>query len=156
MRSTRRLCALAVVALAWGGSAAPAGAQAAGAGPSVEYQGTLLVQLAVSDLDRAIGFYCEVLGFELEERNESLKWARVDPGLEGVTLGLGEQPTPRGSASVSLNFGVADVDAARAALEAKGVRFTGPTRTIPGVVVLADFEDPDGNRIRLAGHPERE
>ncbi len=122
-------------------------------GARVDYDGTLLVQLAVSDLDRAIAFYRDVLGFRLEERNDSLSWARIDPGIEGLTVGLGERPEPRGSGGVSLNFGVADVDAARSALEAKGVRFTGPTITIPGVVRLADFEDPDGNRIRLAADP---
>ena len=54
---------------------------------------------------------------------------------------------------MSMNFGVKDIEKARATLESRGVEFSGPTITIPGVVMLADFEDPDGNRIRLAGHP---
>ena len=152
----KKLGAVALAALVSAASANPAGAGSEGAGAPFEYAGTLLVQLAVRDLDRAIAFYCDVLGFRLEERNDALQWARIDPDMEGVTLGLGVQPDPGGSGSVSLNFGVADVEAARAALEAKGVRFTGPTRTVPGVVRLADFEDPDGNRIRLADHPDPE
>lgn len=140
--------AVTLVALALGAATGSSAEDVPGAG--LDYEGTLLVQLAVSDLDRAIAFYRDVLGFRLEERDDALKWARIDPGIEGLTVGLGEQPEPAGSGGVSLNFGVADVDAARAALEARGVEFTGPTLTIPGVVRLADFQDPDGNRIRLA------
>ena len=51
-----------------------------------------------------------------------------------------------------LNFGVTgDIEAARAALERRGVVFEGPTRVIPGKVRLAAFRDPDGYRIRIAG-----
>ena len=47
-------------------------------------------------------------------------------------------------------FGVADIDAARVELEAKGVVFDGDTRELPGMVKLATFFDPDGNRYMLA------
>jgi predicted enzyme related to lactoylglutathione lyase len=114
------------------------------------YTQDLLIQLAVSDLDHALEFYCETLGFELEERADELQWARVGLGIAGVTLGLGQQTNVEGSGSLSLNLGVADIDRARQCLESKGVVFAGPTITIPGVVRLADFADPDGNRIRLA------
>jgi predicted enzyme related to lactoylglutathione lyase len=53
---------------------------------------------------------------------------------------------------VTLNFGVdGDVEAARRTLAARGVVFLGPTVVIPGKVRLAEFRDPDGYRIRLAG-----
>jgi hypothetical protein len=35
-------------------------------------------------------------------------------------------------------------------VEERGVKFSGPTINIPDKVKLADFTDPDGNRIRLA------
>lgn len=120
---------------------------------TVRWQPTLLVQLAVSDLDRSIAFYRDVLGFELESRNDEIQWARIKVGISGVTIGLGVQPEVKGSGSVSLNIGVSDLDGARALLESRGVVFLGDTIRIPGVVVLADFLDPDGNKIRLAGHP---
>ncbi len=50
----------------------------------------------------------------------------------------------------TLVFGVADVDSARAQLEAKDVRFDGETQTIPDMVKLATFFDPDGNTFMLA------
>ena len=52
--------------------------------------------------------------------------------------------------ALSLNFSVRDIAEARTRLETRGVVFKGETMTIEGVVKLADFDDPDGNRIRLA------
>lgn len=120
---------------------------------AIGYQPTLLVQLGVSDLDRAIAFYCDVLDFDLELRNDAIRWARVKPDIAGVTIGLGVREDAAGSGTVSINWAVGDIDAARKLLESRGVVFLGPTVTVPGVVRLADFTDPDGNRIRLAGHP---
>ena len=120
----------------------------------IKWSNTMLVQLAVEDLDRAVEFYTQTLGLRLQERNDAIQWARIDIGIPNVTIGLGAGKTVKGSGSVSFNLGVEDINAARAALEAKGVVFLGPTMNIPGVVQLADFLDPDGNKIRLAGHSD--
>lgn len=114
------------------------------------YDGSLLVQLHVSDLDRAIAFYRDVLEFRLKLRNDDLAWAKMDTGIANVVVGLGVGEEVKGSGTLSMNFGVKDIAAARASLESRGVVFKGPTFTIPDVVKLADFTDPDGNRIRLA------
>jgi CreA protein len=45
---------------------------------------------------------------------------------------------------------VEDIDAARAALEAAGVRFDGDTDVNEGMVKLATFFDPDGNALMLS------
>ena len=130
-----------------------------GAGPNtpkkadvdgLQYRGTLLVQMRVSDLDRAVKFYQEILGFEVRLRSDSLQWAELTFGIQGVAVGLGSGSEVKGSGSVSLNIGVKDVDAARTLLEGKGVVFAGDTMVIPDKVKLAEFSDPDGNRIRLA------
>ncbi len=113
------------------------------------WEPSLLIQLAVSDLDRSITFYTEVLGFELEARQNEISWARLTFGIDAVVLGIGEREA-LGSGSVSLNFGVDDIEAARSILENRGIEFDGPVLTVPGIVKLAEFEDPDGNRIRLA------
>ena len=47
-------------------------------------------------------------------------------------------------------LGVTDIDAARTELEAKGVRFEGDIVELPGLVKLATFYDPDGNRYMFA------
>ena len=119
----------------------------------VEYRPTLLIQLGVKDLDRAIRFYTDVLGFTLTERRDDLQFAHVDTNVDGLQIGLSRQPEPKGSGSVLLNIGVKDVAAARRALEARGVVFRRPTVVIPGKVALAEFADPDGNLLRFAGPP---
>ena len=119
----------------------------------IEYSGTLLVQLGVSDLDRSIDFYTDVMGFTLESRNDDLQWARLDPGIPDVTIGIGAKEDANAGNAISMNFGVEDIEAARATIESRGIQFAGPTIKVPSVVQLADLADPDGNRIRLAGHP---
>jgi predicted enzyme related to lactoylglutathione lyase len=122
-------------------------------GPSALYGQGLLVQLRVADLDRSIRFYAEVLGFRMTERRDDLQFAHVECGVPQLQLGLSAGGSvPASPGSVVLNFSVAgDVDAVRAGLEKKGVRFTGPTQVIAGKVRLSPFEDPDGYRLRLAG-----
>ena len=129
-----------------GSSKTPARADA----KSLGFTGTLLIQLRVRNLDRAIDFYANVLGFELSHRNDDLAWAKVLPPEGRVVIGLGAGSEVKGSGTLSLNFSVRDIAETRTSLEARGVVFKGETITIEGVVKLADFEDPDGNRIRLA------
>lgn len=115
----------------------------------LDYRGTLLVQVRVADLDRAVAFYRDVLDLEILLRRDDLRWAEVSTGIDGVKIGLGEGPEVKGSGSVSLNVGVKDVEAARTLLEKRGVTFSAPTHVVEGKVMLADFSDPDGNKIRL-------
>lgn len=117
------------------------------------FQSGVLIQFAVSDLARSVRFYRDVVGLEFELQIDELRWARFKTSNPGVILGLGESPEVHGSGTTSLNLSVSDVDAMRTLLEERGVEFLGPTKHIPGVVRLADFLDPDGNKIRLAGHP---
>ena len=116
----------------------------------MRYSGSLLVQLRLTDLDRAIALYRDVLGYHVKHRNDSLEWARMETGIANVSIGLRTRKEVEGSGTLSLSFGVKDIESAGALLEARGVRFDGPTMTIPNVVKLADFSDPDGNKIRLA------
>ena len=136
------------------GAVLSAGAQPKPA-PTVTYRPTLLIQLGVADLNRSIAFYTTVLGFALSERRDDLKFAHIATNVPGLEIGLNEVPEPRGTGSAVLNIGVADVAAARALLEARGVVFRGETVIIPGKVALAPFADPDGNVLRFAGPPPK-
>jgi len=106
--------------------------------------------LGVSDIDRSIAWYGDVLGFELIYKLDDWGWAELRSPIAGVNVGIGqnEEVEPRGGAT--LTFGVADIDAVRGHLEAHDVRFDGETREISGMVRLATFYDPDGNTFMLA------
>ena len=121
----------------------------------IPYAKEVLIQLAVSDLEQAMTFYGETLELELLSHQPELEWAKYRTAVPGVTIGIGRQDRVEGSGTVSINLGVSNLDEARARLEAKGVKFPKPSVNIPGVVKLADFADPDGNRLRLAGPPDR-
>jgi predicted enzyme related to lactoylglutathione lyase len=123
--------------------------------PEIEYRQDLLIQIGVANLDRAIDFYTKALGFTVTERRDDLKFAHIQTNVPGLEFGLNEVTKPRGSGSIVLNIGVVDVAAARRALEARGVVFTGETVVIPGKVALAPFADPDGHVLRLAGPPPK-
>jgi predicted enzyme related to lactoylglutathione lyase len=116
-----------------------------------------LVAIPVADVDRAISFYVEQVGFVLDHDH------RVDGGIRFVQL------TPPGSAcSVVLGTGitemvpgsqkgiqivVADADAARAQLTAAGVGASDVTEMPWGRFVF--FADPDGNTWSLQELPAR-
>ena len=105
------------------------------------------VSLLTEDIPRAKHFYTEMLGLDVETESESdmeLRCGQVtldifDPSSIGQTFA----PSPAG-----LALRVPDVDAARAELEAKGVRFEGDTIQT-SVCRQAWFKDPDGNALML-------
>ena len=105
------------------------------------------VSVLTQDIARAKHFYADVLGLEIETEGESAMEFR----LGQVTLDVFDpssigQPFAPSPAGVALR--VADVDAVRAELEAKGVVFDGDTITT-GVCKQAWFKDPDGNALML-------
>jgi predicted enzyme related to lactoylglutathione lyase len=64
-------------------------------------------------------------------------------------VGLSQVEKAGGEGGAVLTFGVKDIDAARKRLETADVRFDGDTQTIPDMVKLATFFDPDGNALML-------
>ena len=113
------------------------------------YDGGLTCALGVTDLDRSIEWYRDVLGFELLYKLDDLRWCELRSPVERVNVGLSEVEEAGGRGGATLTFGVRDLDAARGRLEQAGVRFDGESRTIEGMVKLATFFDPDGNALML-------
>lgn len=117
---------------------------------AIPYKGDVTLSFGVSDLGAAIRWYQERLGFRLLYRQDELGWCELQGPGESITVGLGQRESlAQGGGCVPV-WGVRDIAAARAGLEAAGVRFDGPTREIPGLVKLATFYDPDGNAMMFA------
>jgi len=114
------------------------------------YDGALTCALECADLDRSIAWYRDVLGLELMYRVDEIAWAELQSVIAGVTVGLAQVETVHPKGGATLTWGVVDCDAARSQLEALDVRFDGETMTVPEMVKLATFFDPDGNTHMLA------
>jgi catechol 2,3-dioxygenase-like lactoylglutathione lyase family enzyme len=113
-----------------------------------------LVPLPVSDVDRSIAFYVDLLGFTQDfdvRPSEGVRVVQLTPEGSGCSVGFGtglavyegEPGSVRG-----LHLVVEDVAAARAELLGRGVE-VGEIRDFGGGVKGADFSDPDGNGFEL-------
>ncbi len=117
---------------------------------SLGYDGGLTCSLDVADLDRAIAWYEDVLGFKLLYKVDELAWCELASPVARVNVGLGQvENKKQEGGNATLVWGVTDIDAARKQLEGRNVRFDGPTRTYEGMVRLATFYDLDGNTLML-------
>ncbi len=104
------------------------------------------VEIPSQDAERARRFYVETLELTPDERSRFEFWIgdTCFEIVEPERMGMPFQPVRHGLALLR----VADVAAARAELEAKGVEFFGDTSDT-GVCHMAFFRDPDGNELVL-------
>lgn len=113
--------------------------------------------LGVSDIDRSLAWYRDVLGFEVIYKLDDWGWAELRSPIAGVNVGIGqsEEVEPRGGAT--LTFGVDDIDAARGHLEALDVRFDGETSEVPRHGAARDVLRPGRELVhaRRAGRRRR-
>jgi predicted enzyme related to lactoylglutathione lyase len=110
-----------------------------------------VVVLPVSDIERAIAFYRDQVGFALDHdtRNEHMHVAQLTPRGSGCSIVVGDLPAQRDMVPGSmrgLQLVVADAEAARAELLERGVE-------VSEITVFDErdggtffgFSDPDGN-----------
>jgi predicted enzyme related to lactoylglutathione lyase len=113
-----------------------------------------LIPLPVSDVDRAIAFYADKLGFTKDfdvQPGEGVRIVQLTPEGSGCSVGFGtgmdvyagEPGSARG-----LHLVVEDIAEARAELVGRGVE-VGEIQDFGGGVRGADFADPDGNTLEL-------
>ena len=107
------------------------------------------VTLMVRDIEKSISFYRDVLGLKLKAKYGD-QFAQVE--APGMVIALHpvvrERPTPDGPESMSIGFGVTDLDGAMKDLKKKGVEFS--RTTDDAQVRLAFFTDPDGTPLYLS------
>lgn len=107
----------------------------------------------VSDMDRAVDFYTNILGLRLLARYEN-EWASIDAG-KGLILGLHPASDRAGApgtvGAINIGFNVTQpIDQVVATLTERGVEFDGPVKEDPkSPIRLAFFNDADGNSLYL-------
>ncbi len=115
-----------------------------------------LIHVPVSDVDRAIGFYVDKVGFNLDHDqrvSDELRFVQLTPPGSACSIafgeGLGATLAP-GSLDV-IQVVIDDADAALEQLREKGVDAEGVDEQAWGRFVT--FRDPDGNRWTLQQLP---
>ena len=139
------------------------------------------VSVTVSDMERSLAFYCDLLGLKEVERHHLegetiskmagkpdvvMEVVRLEaPETQGVMLDLQQYVTPEGKVSEAqlgdvahshFCFGVPDVWAAYRELKAKGVEFVSEPVSFDlewGIVYVVFFKDPDGFILELMQVP---
>jgi catechol 2,3-dioxygenase-like lactoylglutathione lyase family enzyme len=116
-----------------------------------------LVAVPVTDVDRAIAFYAEKVGFNLDQDNkvnETLRFVQLTPPGSACSIAIGQGITDAAPGSVKgLQLVVADADAARAALVERGVDASDVEEYPWGRFTF--FNDPDGNGWAIQELPAR-
>lgn len=110
----------------------------------------------VSDLDRAIDFYVNKLGFEKRTDepmdDQGHRWVEVVlPGSDTALIlahGFGHWSPERVGGYTGLIFSVEDMASTYETLRAQGVTFRGEPDPSPWGI-FAEAEDPDGNTFIL-------
>lgn len=115
----------------------------------IDVDDQITIAISVKDRHASAAWFENMLGFTLRHHIDEAGWSEMNTRTPNVVLGLGEGENPNAGNAVTV-FGVSDIHAARAALEAKDVRFEGETQTMEGMVSLATFYDPDNNAFMLA------
>jgi catechol 2,3-dioxygenase-like lactoylglutathione lyase family enzyme len=117
-----------------------------------------LVNVPVSDVDRAKAFYTEKVGFNADhdhQVSDELRFVQLTPpgSACSISMGTGLGDTPPGSVQ-GLQLVVSDVNAARAELLERGVDVS-EVQVFPwGSFVF--FSDPDGNGWAVQQLPPRD
>jgi catechol 2,3-dioxygenase-like lactoylglutathione lyase family enzyme len=121
---------------------------------SATLRGRKLVQVALTtrDLDRSKAFYRDTLGLPLLFEAGTMIF--FDMG--GTRLLIGTENTAGEPGGSVLYLEAPDIDTLAPTLEAKGVRFLGPSqvvqRTATHELKIRAFRDPDGNVLQLMGN----
>jgi catechol 2,3-dioxygenase-like lactoylglutathione lyase family enzyme len=116
-----------------------------------------LVQVPVSDVDRAKAFYTEKAGFNADHDHQvtdELRFVQLTPPGSAASIAIGTGLSDMAPGSVQgLQLVVDDIEAARADLASRGVDVSDVQTFDWGAFVY--FSDPDGNGWAVQAIPNR-
>ena len=114
-----------------------------------------VVRIFVSDWERSLAFYSEILGMDVASSVPEAGWAELDTGAAHLAL---ERVDPRDEESaellgrfVAVSLHVSNVHSTYETLMSRGVEFLGAPEKQAWGGVLAHLRDPDGNVLTLMG-----
>jgi predicted enzyme related to lactoylglutathione lyase len=117
-----------------------------------------LVQVPVSDVDRAKSFYTEKAGFNADHDHrvgDEIRFVQLTPPGSGCSIAIGTGLSDMRPGSVQgLQMVVPDIQAARAELVERGVEVSDVQDFPWGSFVF--FSDPDGNGWAVQQIPARD
>jgi predicted enzyme related to lactoylglutathione lyase len=102
---------------------------------------------SANDFEEAKKFYGHVLG--LKKTFEMQGWAEFSNAEGEASIGVAANPHNGKEPGATVVLRVDDIERERKRLQTGGVQFEGRVEEIPGVVKLAMFRDPSGNRLQL-------
>jgi predicted enzyme related to lactoylglutathione lyase len=106
-----------------------------------------LVQVPVSDVDRAKAFYTEKAGFDADHDHrvsDELRFVQLTPPGSACSIAIGKGIVDSQPGSVrGMQLVVSDINAARRELVERGVEVS-EVQELPGGLFVF-FSDPDGN-----------
>ena len=113
------------------------------------------VRVFVTDWERAIRFYTEILGMRTTYRSDEIGWAQMATGEGQLALERVDPSDQEGKALVGRFVGVSlqvpDIFATYKTLVERGVEFIAPPEKQSWGGVLVHLRDPDGNVLTLLG-----
>lgn len=107
-------------------------------------------KVEVSNMDQSVDWYTSKLDLVVDPRfTSNPSWRQLNmPGLPRVAMGLSATTHTPSSGGAVATFVVADIQAARQTLIDRGVDVS-PIQDVGQGVLLAFFNDPDGNGLGL-------
>ncbi len=112
--------------------------------------GLSVVSVPVMDWVKAKAFYRDTLGLPISLDVEEAGWCQFgEDGKTNFAISLWRDATPPVRGGTTPVFDVDDCAKATAELRKRGVKVADPV-TYPGMVIYADFYDPEGNLLEIA------
>ena len=109
------------------------------------------IHITVTDIDRSVAFYRDVLGMELLFEVPGQNMAFFNCG--GVRLYLGKAESPDFHSKPLIYYRVQSIDDSVKALQSRGVAFENPAHVVHKTdeyeLWMAGFQDPDQNHLVL-------
>lgn len=107
----------------------------------------MLAWFSVNDLDREKKFYGDVLGLTNVGQHDG--WAEFSHAQGAAAIGLSTKAPVKRESGATIVLQADNLQREYERLQSHGVQFEGKIEEVPGVVKIATFRDPSGNRLQI-------